>query len=57
MEVTSLIDVIFGLLAALNVFGQSDIQSRQSPLSPATAPVASPKANELACLLITLSYF
>jgi Cytochrome c554 and c-prime len=45
MRVTSLIGLILGLLAVLNVFGQSDNQSKQVPLSPAPSPVAAPQAN------------
>ena len=43
MRVNCIKGVIVGLLAALNVYGQS--QPRQAPLSPAAGPLASPKAD------------
>jgi hypothetical protein len=46
MRVASTMRVILGLLAALNVFGQSDNQSRQPQLGLAPAAVASSQADK-----------
>jgi hypothetical protein len=46
MRVTLIIGPVFGLLAALNAFSQSNVQPQQMPLSPTRAPVASPKADK-----------
>jgi len=46
MTVASMIGVVFGLLAVVNFFGQSDTQSRQPPLNSALAPVASPEPSK-----------